>query len=145
MKTSVYLVCPVRNASPEQTTAIAQYVHELEAKGYEVYWPARDTVQEDETNGWQVCLENARAILKADEIHVWWDASSQGSAFDLGMAWMLRFLREYPPTGEQKLPRCLVLANTFPVPQGKAFEKVLLRWADEGEKSQNVGMAVGDQ
>lgn len=124
---AVYLVCPVRNATAEQTEAIRAYVEKLEAEGHEVYWPARDTVQEDEFNGWQVCEQNACAIIAADEIHIWWDRTSQGSVFDLGVAWALRLLGRH-----QKL----VVANEFPVPEGKAFEKVILRWAGESHKDE---------
>lgn len=118
----IYLVCPVRRATPEQTAAIREYVAGLEAVGHRVHWPARDTVQEDEGNGWQVCEQNCDAIYAADEIHVWWDPASQGSVFDLGMVWMLRALID-----EQRL----VLANEVRDPGGKSFEKVLLRWAEE--------------
>ncbi len=125
----IYLVCPVRQATPEQTAAIREYVAKLEAQGHCVHWPARDTVQEDDTNGWQVCEENARAIIEADEVHVWWDPRSQGSVFDLGIAWALRMLAFYPPAWARE--PILVLANTFDVPPGKCLEKVLRRWAEE--------------
>ena len=119
---AIYLVCPVRKATAEQTAAIRQYVRQLEDTGHQVYWPARDTEQHDPTGGWQVCEQNGRAIIAADEIHVWWEHSSRGSIFDLGVAWALRMM------GMRKK---LVLANDFDVPDGKAFEKVLLRWAED--------------
>ena len=132
MSIRVYLVCPVRNATPEQTAEIKAYVEGLEANGYLVHWPARDTIQEDETNGWQVCEQNGEAIMGADEVHVWWDPKSQGSMFDLGMAWMLRLIEEWSGTSwscDQKF----VLANKVEIPEGKAFEKVLMRWAGKAK------------
>ncbi len=121
---SVYIVCPVTSATPQQTAAIRAYVEHLEADGHRVYWPARDTIQDDPTGGWNVCEQNARAIMAADEIHVWWDRTSRGSIFDIGVAWALRMLGK---------SQRVVLANTFDVPEGKAFEKVLLQWAGDSQ------------
>ena len=49
----------------------------------------RDTDQNDSV-GLRICKDNGRAIAGADEVHVWYDPTSQGSAFDLGMVFMLR-------------------------------------------------------
>lgn len=122
-----YIIRPIRHCTPEQEAAISAYVARLEAQGYTVHDPRRDTVQEDDSNGFQVCEQNARAILDADEVHVWWEPTSEGSIFDLGMVWMLRELGQhcwcYPPH--------VFLANEFAVPEGKCFERVLLKWAEE--------------
>lgn len=80
-----FLVSPVRNHSP---AAFAAIVQSLEAKGWRVHWPARDTNQDDPT-GLNICRENLRAIRQSDVIHVVWDGISQGCLFDLGMAFAL--------------------------------------------------------
>lgn len=84
----VFLICPVRNATSEETAAIREYVGRLEAAGVTVYWPARDTNQDDPT-GVRICTDNRRALAEAEEVHIWWSPESKGSHFDLGMAWAL--------------------------------------------------------
>jgi nucleoside 2-deoxyribosyltransferase len=83
MKT--FLISPVRGHSPD---IWASYVAALEAQGYAVYWPHRDTDQND-VIGLRICSENLAAIKNADIVHVIWDGVSQGCLFDLGMAFAL--------------------------------------------------------
>lgn len=80
MKT--FLICPVRGHEMNETSYI---VNKLESEGWEVYWPPRDTDQVD-NSGYKICKENASAIKNADAIHIVWDGKSQGSLFDLGVA-----------------------------------------------------------
>jgi hypothetical protein len=83
----VFLICPVRSATDEQKQKMAEYIKALEDSGVSVYYPARDTNQEDiGGGGWNICKANKKAIVKADEIHIFWDEKSTGSLFDLGMA-----------------------------------------------------------
>ncbi|OGF74132.1 hypothetical protein A2W54_01615 [Candidatus Giovannonibacteria bacterium RIFCSPHIGHO2_02_43_13] len=108
-----FLVCSVRNATPEQKAAAEFYVKNLEAKGYKVHWPPRDTNQDD-LIGLRICSDNRAAIKNADEIHIMWDQNSQGSLFDIGIAFAL----------EKKV----ILANPNAVQptQNKSFANVLL-------------------
>lgn len=87
MKKSVFLICPVRNSSEETTRKIAAYVQKLEQSGLDVHWPQRDTKQDDPV-GMRICRDNGNAMLRAHEVHVWFDKASQGSVFDLGMYFM---------------------------------------------------------
>lgn len=82
----VFLICPVRNATPEQKAIMIDYITNLEREGLSVYYPARDTNQIDETGGWNICTANKEAILSSKEVHIFWDDTSSGSLFDLGMA-----------------------------------------------------------
>ena len=107
-----FLICPVRGLAPDAHAAI---VSRLEAEGYEVHWPARDTNQNDHTGGLQICRENAKAIARADVVHVIWDGKSQGCLFDLGMAFILR--KEVVPID---LP---------PPTEGKSFQNMIRAWA----------------
>ncbi len=121
-----FLICPIRNSNPETQKAIAAYVEKQEADGVEMYWPARDTDQTD-PHGWTICCRNRSAILDAGEIHVWYDAASTGSKFDLGMVFVLLVI------GWAKR---VVIANpeeVKPTPH-KSFENVLLKMQDEAEK-----------
>lgn len=84
----IFLICPVRNADPDLNVKLANHVKSLEDKGHQVHWPTRDTEQDDPTGGYQICRTNFQAISDADEIHIWYDETSQGSMFDMGGAFM---------------------------------------------------------
>ena len=86
----IFLICPVRNASDAQRMAMATFINRAEAlDGHKVYYPARDTDQNDPI-GYRICADNRHAIENADLVAVFFDKKSQGSLFDLGMAFALR-------------------------------------------------------
>jgi len=109
MKT--FLICPVRGVDPALTEGL---VKDLEADGWDVHWPPRDTDQNDNT-GLHICQDNKKAIQEADVIHLVWDGKSQGSLFDLGMAFMLG--KEIYPLNIPKLT------------EGKSFQNMITEWA----------------
>ncbi|HJV32688.1 MAG TPA: hypothetical protein VJ694_01550 [Patescibacteria group bacterium] len=123
---SIFLICPVRNASPEATASVQAYVKGLEAQGHRVHWPPRDTPQDDPV-GLRICRDNGRALLVAEEVHVWYDASSQGTIFDAGMLFMAVALLGFE--------KRVVIANpeALPPSDGKSFRNVLLALA-KGER-----------
>ena len=88
-KYDVFVICPVRNVTEAEKRSIMSHVVELESGGLKVYWPSRDTDQKDPI-GLRICSDNRSAIEAANEVHVFWNASSTGSLFDLGMAFALR-------------------------------------------------------
>jgi nucleoside 2-deoxyribosyltransferase len=107
---STFLICPVRGVAPEESR---RYVERLEADGWTVYWPHRDTDQADEI-GLRICEDNRSAIEKADCVHLIWDGKSQGCLFDLGMAFAMR-----KP----------VIPLTLPEPtDGKSFQNMVRAW-----------------
>lgn len=73
----IFLICPVRygrKMTREQKKTqqkIQHYVEKLEKADNEVYWPKRDTNQDDPI-GLRICTDNAKGIIWADEIHIWW-------------------------------------------------------------------------
>jgi len=85
----VFLICPVRDANTEQKARMEAYIAKLEGEGKKVYYPARDTDQVDETGGFRICQDNAKAIYKSREVHIFFDPTSEGSRFDLGVAFAL--------------------------------------------------------
>lgn len=110
-----FLICPVRGLPADAHAAI---VSELEAEGFEVHWPPRDTNQEDET-GLRICSDNEDAIFCADVVHVVWDGKSQGCLFDLGVAFA---------HGKKVIP-----IDLPPPTDGKSFQNMIRAWAaDEG-------------
>lgn len=84
----IFLICPVRRILESERALIKKYIARLEDAGDAVYWPLRDTNQNDPV-GLRICEDNLRAMVRADEIHVWWISSSQGSLFDCGMAFAM--------------------------------------------------------
>ena len=82
----VFLICPVRNASEEAKEKMQNYIKSLENENAKVYYPHRDTNQNDPI-GYNICSENREGLLSSDEVHIWYDKKSEGSVFDLGMAW----------------------------------------------------------
>lgn len=101
----IYLICPVRNITPEQQTIIDEYVKHLEIKGFEVHYPPRDVDQDDPT-GMGICLAHAEAMERCGYVHIFWDGKSTGSHFDLGMAFMAHkpvyLVQSFTPDNEGK-------------------------------------------
>jgi len=108
-----FLICPVRGHDTKETEHI---VKNLESDGWEVYWPPRDTKQEDsETGGFRICQNNKTAIENSDRVFLAWNGESQGCIFDLGVAFALNkplTVLEAPPNIEN----------------GKSFQNMARYW-----------------
>ena len=113
---NIFLICPVRNVTDEQRQEIREYVEVMESDGYEVHWPERDTNQD--AKGIDICKQNALAIADADEVHIWFDPSSKGSHFDLGVAF--------------GLSKKLVVVRNVDYGPGKSFPRMIDEWQAEG-------------
>lgn len=83
---NVYIICPVRPGISKRATA---YAKKLEDEGHTVFYPPRDVNQGDPV-GLSICTSERSAIERADEVHVFYMCRSQGTHFDLGMAFALR-------------------------------------------------------
>lgn len=108
-----FLICPVRGVDPETAR---QFVSQIEAEGYTLHWPPRDTDQSDPV-GLRICSDNAAAIRNADVVHVIWDGKSQGCLFDLGIAFALN---------KVVVPLSLPAAT-----DGKSFQNMVRAWAEQ--------------
>jgi hypothetical protein len=84
-----FLICTVREADPEDKKFLENYVMSQEAQGKRVYYPARDTNQVDETGGYRICCDNNEGMRKSKDVSVYWTEKSQGSKYDLGMAFQM--------------------------------------------------------
>jgi len=111
----IFLISPVRNVKPEVSEAIRTWVAAMEAMDHKVHWPERDTDQKDQI-GLRICSDNRTAIESADLIYVWFDPLSQGTIFDLGMAFALR--------------KPVRLVNSIESTIGKSFQNMLLALSD---------------
>ena len=117
--TRIFLICPVRNASKEQIQEIHEYVSKLEKEGYKVYWPYLDTNQKNDNIGFRICTDNKKAIKRANEIHIFWDKDSQGSLFDLGMAFAFK--------------KQIIIANRVEETPTKSFANMVKYWHGLGD------------
>lgn len=109
----IFVICPVRMATAGETSSLDDYVSNRERNGDVVHWPARDTDQKDPV-GLRICTDNCKAITEADEVHIWFNPASQGSLFDIGIAFAL-----------QKKIRLINPEMVAPT-EGKSFANVLL-------------------
>lgn len=110
----IFIICPVRKLQDAERARIQKYIEDLERRGHKVHWPPRDTPQDDPV-GINICAANRAALEAAEEVHVWYNPESQGSLFDLGMAWALR--------------KSIRLINDIVPTSQKSFANVLLAWA----------------
>jgi len=110
MEKRTFLICPVRGHDMAETEAL---VAKLESEGWDVYWPPRDTPQDDPT-GYNICRANEAAIRSRPYVHLTWNGESQGCLFDLGMAFAL---------GKTVLP----IQMPPPTP-GKSFQNMVTEW-----------------
>jgi hypothetical protein len=83
----IFIICPVRNATDFQMNEIRKHIEYLECNNHNVYYPAVDTQQNQD--GLLICMDNHDAIKNADEVHIYYDAESRGSHFDLGVAFSM--------------------------------------------------------
>ena len=109
----VFLISPVRAVSSIEQQGINDYVASLESQGIKVHMPIRDTNQVDDI-GNNICSQNREAIANADEVHIYWNPSSQGSLFDIGMAWALH--------------KPIKVVNDIESTPKKSFSNVILWW-----------------
>lgn len=110
---NIYIICPVTHLNANESYKIDAYVKKLEQSGHEVHLPYRDTYQGSIGGGILQCAQNRDAIANADEVHVFWNRTSEGSKFDLGIAFAMR--------------KPIVLINSIKIEPGKKrFENILM-------------------
>lgn len=89
MNQVTFLICSIRNATPEQRRKLENIVSGLMDAGYRVYYPLWHTNQEDFI-GLRICADNRKAIINSDVVHINFSPASRGTLFDLGMAYSAR-------------------------------------------------------
>ncbi|MCW1296465.1 MAG: hypothetical protein OH319_02180 [Candidatus Parvarchaeota archaeon] len=119
----IFIICPVRGAKECEIKELEEYVSKLESNGHKVYYPPRDTKQDDPI-GIRICSANKKAVMEADEVHVYWDDESEGSRFDLGMAFMAN------------KPIILINKDRIKPTPRKSFKNVLLALDSKHKKKQ---------
>ncbi len=100
----IYIICPVRGVSDEKQSVIDSYASGMEDDGHEVHNP-KYAVEQDDDTGYGICKGHLEGMRSCDEVVVFYDETSKGSFFDLGMAYALdkpiffeEFFTEKPST-----------------------------------------------
>lgn len=83
----IFIICSVRNTTLDYIKKLEFYVSKLESSGNSVHLPHRDTNQG--ATSLAICKQNKQAIENADEVHIFYSAKSQGTHFDMGVAFAL--------------------------------------------------------
>lgn len=112
MKKKIFIICSVRGMSEEYRQRLETHVATLERIGMDVHLPHRDTNQS--ATGYEICTQNANAIHNADEVHIFYRSESQGTHFDMGVAFAY---------GK---PIVIVENETFG--EGKSYPRMLTEW-----------------
>ena len=113
----IYIIAPVRDATSNFRKRLYQYASKLKKEGYRVYLPHRDTDQR--LSSLEINKQNCEAIKRVDEVHVFYDHRSQGSHFDLGVAFAF--------------DKQIVVIENQPYGHGKSYARML----DELKEQEN--------
>lgn len=92
MQELIFVIGPVRNINKATYAVIERWVRAREAEGYKVHWPARGDTKQNDPVGINIYTVNREAIHGAGRVGIWFDGTSKGSVFDLGMTYY--FLRD---------------------------------------------------
>lgn len=111
----IFIICSVRGASEEYKNKLENYVSGLECDGHKVHLPHRDTNQQ--ATGFDICSENRDAIMDANEVHIFYSSSSQGTHFDMGVAFA-NF-------------KTIRVIESEPLTEGKSYQRMLKEWAEQ--------------
>jgi nucleoside 2-deoxyribosyltransferase len=109
---NVFIISTIRSASNEYLEKLEKYVKNLENKGINVYAPHRDTNQM--ALGYEICRQNMLGIMDADEVHIFYNSNSQGTHFDMGVAFALN--------------KKIKIVENEPLTEGKSFQRMLVEW-----------------
>lgn len=116
----IHIICPVRGITPEQKKEMEEYVKQLRADGHQVHYPP-DSVDQTDPTGYRICAAHLASMTQADEVHLFWEISSSGSHFDLGMFFALRLILGV--IGKE--PKLVLVKNFQEDTPNKSYVKVI--------------------
>ena len=112
----IFIICSVRGMDEDYRQSLEEYAQLLEQEGHKVYLPHRDTDQS--ATGLEICTQNMTGLSEAEVVHVFYSEKSQGTHFDLGMAFAL------------KKPLVVVGNQPYEVTSGKSFPRMIDEWQE---------------
>lgn len=113
MAKRIFIISAVRHSSTAYRENLENYVAALERVGNVVHLPHRDTDQTATSLG--ICTANMNAIKHADEVHIFYSSTSQGTFFDMGVAF--------------GLGKTIKVIENEPLTESKSFANLLNEWA----------------
>ena len=111
----IFIICSVRGMSDEYRSKLEKYVSELESNGNIIHLPHRDTNQN--ATGIEICTQNMYAIKEANEIHIFYNSKSQGTHFDMGVAFALN--------------KPIVIVENEEYGKCKSFARMIVEWENK--------------
>lgn len=111
----IFIICSVRGADSTYLKKLNGYAKYLEDDGHKVHLPPRNTRQD--AKGIDICKQNMEAIRNADQVHVFYSPDSQGTHFDLGVAFALK--------------KKIIVVESVQYINGKSFSRMLVEWMTE--------------
>ncbi len=105
----IYVISSVRGATPNFRRRLEMYSTKLKNEGHRVYLPHRDTDQKMSTL--EINQRNCEVIKRVDEVHVFYSSESQGSHFDMGIAFAL--------------DKPIIVVENEPYGHGKSYARML--------------------
>lgn len=109
---NIFIICTVRNATKEYKNNLNKYVKTLESKGHRVHLPHRDTNQNN--SGLNICKQNKNAIYNSNEVHIFYNSQSQGTHFDMGVAFAFN--------------KKIKIIENEKFGEGKSYPRMLTEW-----------------
>ena len=79
-----YAICPVRHATEEQLGVMLDVVEGVREAGNEVHSPPTEVTPHCPT-GLSICEAHLKAMVECDSVLLFYDETSGGSKFDLGI------------------------------------------------------------
>ena len=113
----VFIISSVRGVDSSYQKKLEKYTEDLENKGIVVYLPHRDTNQS--ACSLNICETNLAAIQASDEVHIFYNPKSQGTHFDMGIAFALN--------------KPIKVIETVEFGSGKSYPRMLKEWQDQIE------------
>lgn len=114
----IIIICSVRKATEKYRENLEKYVRDLEKKGNEVFLPHRDNNQD--AKGFDICWNMREAINWADRVDIFYSPDSQGTHFDMGMAFMAN-------------KEIKIIENVKYV-EGKSYARMLKEWETDQDR-----------
>jgi len=119
-----FVICTVRGASEEYKKELEDFVAKKESEGWIMHLPHRDTNQN--ARGLDICRENFNAISTADRIFIFYNPDSQGTHFDMGVAFAIA---ELVRMGEMNGPPLNIeIVKNIEFGEGKSYARMLTEW-----------------
>ena len=83
-KNKKFLISPVRLATEKETEWLESLAHQAN-----IHVPKFHTNQVDPLCGYNICKQNGKAIAVSEEVQIYYNQTSTGSVFDIGMAYAM--------------------------------------------------------